>query len=110
LQYFGVIPEEVDLGPNDSSGAPYLTDQFGERYEAFGGLGLGVGSYPIFFQPVGGAAASHGARLTLHLPVGNRDGQTSFDLNVDLSGALAPKAAQSIPAPGEIVDSGRHVT
>lgn len=83
-------------------GAPYLTDQFGDRYQITGGEGIGVGPYPTFFQPLSPAAAN-GATLTLHIPVNERG------LTIPLSGQLNLRAAQNLALPPSIVDSARHV-
>lgn len=44
-----------------------VTDQFGETYRLVGGEGIGVGAYPMIFEPLRGAAARVGGRLTLHV-------------------------------------------
>jgi hypothetical protein len=103
----------------------YLTDQFGQRYRIIGGLGVGVGAYPIFFEPLRGPAAGGGAELTLHLryissrnwryvlrpnsvqpmAVASSNAQAS-DLTVRLSGALKPASARSLPVPAPVVGPG----
>jgi hypothetical protein len=85
-------------------GGPYLTDQFGTRYDIGGGEGIGVGAYPIFFQPLSGRAAVSGARLTLHLPT------AGAELVVPLVGTLTPGLARHLTAPAAIVDSTANVT
>jgi hypothetical protein len=89
--------------PSCGIGGPYLTDQFGSRYEIIGGEGIGVGAYPIFFQPLVGAAI-RGAHLTLHFPNGNDV------LLVPIAGTLVPGRAQALALPASIVDSKREVT
>lgn len=92
---------------------PFLTDQFGQRYASTGGLGVGVGPYPIFFQPLRGEAQTAGAHLTLHLPIthrGDRTHQQSFELAVPLSGSLTPKTALPLPAEKPVVDGANGVT
>jgi len=84
-------------------GGPYLTDQFGSRYEIAGGEGIGVGAYPIFFQPLVGAAI-HGAHLTLHFPNG------PGELVVPIAGTLTPGRAHELALPASIVDSKTQVT
>ncbi|HEV1996955.1 MAG TPA: hypothetical protein VGR61_02350 [Candidatus Dormibacteraeota bacterium] len=92
---------------------PYLTDQFGQRYETTGGEGVDVGPYAIFFEPVRGRAVTERARLTIHVPVtryvdvAHRD---AFDLAVALSGALSPTAVKTLPAQPPVVDAARGVT
>ncbi|TMC53145.1 MAG: hypothetical protein E6J20_08750 [Chloroflexi bacterium] len=89
--------------PGCGIGAPYLSDQFESRYEIIGGEGIGVGAYPIFFQPLAGAAI-HGARLTLHFPNGKNE------LVIPLAGTLAPGRAHELALPTSIVDSKMDVT
>jgi hypothetical protein len=89
--------------PSCGIGGPYLTDQFGSRYEIIGGEGIGVGAYPIFFQPLTGAA-THGAHLTLHFANGNNE------LLVPIAGTLAPGKAHELALPASIVDSKTQVT
>jgi hypothetical protein len=97
----------VDLtcrqGPSCGIGAPYLTDQFGTRYSITGGEGIGVGAYPMFFQPLSGAAAS-AARLTLHVP------QANGELAIRLSGTLTATKARDLTPPTSIVDAHKKVT
>ncbi|MGH7776559.1 MAG: hypothetical protein ACREPI_05200 [Candidatus Dormibacterales bacterium] len=88
-------------------GGPYLTDQFGDRYDMTGGWGIGVGVYPIFFEPLSGPAAASGARLTLHVPVETPAGRSL--LEIALSGTLAPQTARSLPLPAPITDSSKQV-
>lgn len=89
--------------PSCGIGGPYLTDQFGSRYEIIGGEGIGVGAYPIFFQPLVGAAI-RGAHLTLHFPNGNDV------LLVPIAGTLAPGKAHELALPASIVDSKTEVS
>jgi hypothetical protein len=89
--------------PSCGIGGPYLTDQFGSRYEIIGGEGIGVGAYPIFFQPLVGAAI-RGAHLTLHFPNGNDV------LLVPMAGTLVPGRAHDLALPASIVDSKTEVT
>lgn len=97
----------VDLtchqGPGCGIGGPYLTDQFGTRYDITAGEGIGVGAYPMFFQPLSGAAAS-GARLTLHVP------QANNELTIPLSGTLRANKARDLTPPSSIVDNNKKVT
>lgn len=97
----------VDLacqqGPSCNIGGPYLTDQFGTRYDITGGEGIGVGAYPMFFQPLSGAAAS-GAHLTLHVP------QANHELTIPLSGTLSANKARDLTPPSSIVDNDKKVT
>lgn len=74
-------------------GGAHLTDQFGTRYDAIGGEGIGVGAYPVFFQPLAGAAI-HGAHLTLHFP----------QLDIPLTGTLVPGSAHELPLPAPTFD------
>jgi hypothetical protein len=92
---------------------PYLTDQFGQRYPVIGGGGIGVGAYPMLFQPIRGQAQSAGAQLTLHVPMtrwADAAHKESFDLAVPLSGSLAPKPAIPLPALQPITDVANGVT
>jgi hypothetical protein len=84
-------------------GGPYLTDQFGARYDITGGEGIGVGAYPIFFDPLTGPAVS-GAHLVLHVPGNGKE------LVVTLAGTLVPGVAHSLNLPAPIVDGRSHVT
>ena len=90
-------------GPTCGIGGPYLTDQFGTRYSITGGEGIGVGAYPMFFQPLSGAAAS-GARLVLHVPAGNSE------LGIPLSGTLTARKARDLTPSTSIVDANKEVT
>ena len=85
-------------------GGPYLTDQFGTRYDIGGGEGIGVGAYPIFFQPLSGRVAASGARLTLHMPT------SGTELVIPLAGTLTPRRARHLATPAAIVDSKADVT
>ena len=102
-----VLFVEVDLtcqqGPGCTIGGPYLTDQFGTRYDITGGEGIGVGAYPMFFQPLSGAAAS-GAHLTLHVP------QANNELTIALSGTVKAAKARDLTPPSSIVDNNKKVT
>jgi hypothetical protein len=102
-----VLFVEIDLmcqqGPGCTVGAPYLTDQYGTRYGIIGGEGIGVGNYPIFFQPLSGQAKS-GAHLTLHVPEANAD------VVVQIPGTFATKHARDLTPPTGIVDSEKNVT
>ena len=95
------------------SNGPYLTDQFGQRYETTGGVGIGVGPYPIFFQPLRGQAANGNGQLTLHVPL-NRYTKANnverYELDVALSGRLAPSVAKDLPAPMPVIDATHNVT
>jgi hypothetical protein len=84
-------------------GGPYLTDQFGTRYNITGGEGIGVGAYPIFFEPLTGPAAS-GAHLILYVP-GNEK-----ELAITLSGTLIAGVAHQLAIPAPVVDNSSHVT
>ena len=92
---------------------PYLTDQYGQRYGPTGGLGIGAGPYPIFFQPLRGRALAHGGALTLHMPFSHAaDGAPPtqrFQLAVALSGHLAPKPLRHLAVPPPVTDTGRGV-
>jgi hypothetical protein len=85
-------------------GGPYLTDQFATRYDIGGGEGIGVGAYPIFFQPLSGRAAASGARLTLHMPT------SGTELVIPLAGTLTPGSARHLATPAAMVDSKADVT
>jgi hypothetical protein len=91
--------------------APYLTDQFGERYATIGGEGIGVGSYPIFFEPLRGKAAQVGAHLTVHVPVQTvaamrQTATVGYQLDLELPGTLTPGTARSLPLPAQVVTRG----
>jgi len=88
--------------PSCGIGGPYLTDQFGSRYEIIGGEGIGVGAYPIFFEPLMGAAI-HGAHLILHFPSGNGE------LLIQIAGTLASSRAHELELPPSIVDHKTQV-
>jgi hypothetical protein len=100
---FVEVDETCQPGPGCGIGGPYLTDQFGTRYDITGGEGIGVGAYPMFFQPLSGPAAS-GARLTLHVPQG------SNELRIPLSGTWTAKKAHDLTPPTSIVDNNKKVT
>jgi hypothetical protein len=89
---------------------PYLIDQFGTRYDTTSGYGLGVGYYPIFFNPLNGGARSHGGRLTLHLPIWTQSGHGSGEVVVPISGTLSPGSGHELQAPAPVVDSSKGVT
>jgi hypothetical protein len=91
--------------PRCGIGAPYLTDQFGQTYAVIGGEGIGVGAYPIFFEPLRGAAATQGAHLTFHLPTGS-----GAEMVAGLSGALTTDHAATLTSPVPETDSTRGVT
>lgn len=101
-------------GPSCSSGlseGPYLIDQYGVRYSITGGEGVGVGDYPMFFQPLSGEALRTGAKLTLHVPVYTAPlGKGSGEVVVKLSGTLSPLSARELALPAPIVDSRQSVT
>jgi hypothetical protein len=90
--------------------APYLTDQFGTRYDTTGGVGIGVGYYPIFFDPLSAAAGSEGARLTLHVPISTQSGRSTGEVLVPVSGTLSPGSAHELQTPAAVVDSRKGVT
>jgi hypothetical protein len=89
---------------------PYLIDQFGTRYDTTSGYGLGVGYYPIFFDPLSGSASSHAGRLTLHLPIWTQSGHGSGEVVVPISGTLSPSSARELRTPAPVVDSSKGVT
>lgn len=89
--------------PECGIGGPYLTDQFGSYYDVIGGEGIGVGAYPVFFQPLAGPAV-HGAHLTLHFPQG------SNQVVVALTGTLTSIDAHQLAAPESIVDTKTGVS
>lgn len=90
--------------------APHLTDQFGTRYDTTGGWGIGVGYYPIFFDPLSGGVGSEGARLTLHVPISTQSGRSAGEVLVPVSGTLSPGSAHELRTPAAVVDSGKGVT
>lgn len=79
---------------------PYLTDQFGERYDIEGGLGEDVGAFPAIFDPLRGKAAASGSSITVHCPVG------PHDVAIHLTGALLPHSTHDIEPPGKVVLDG----
>lgn len=100
---FVTVELTCEQGLGCGIGGPYMTDQFGTRYDIAGGQGIGVGAYPMFFQPLSGTAAS-GARLTLHVP------QANNELTIPLSGTLRANKARDLTPPISIVDNNRKVT
>jgi hypothetical protein len=102
-------------GTSCSSGfggaGPYLTDQYGERYAITGGEGIGVGAYPMFFQPLAGQALRSGATLTLHVPVWTEPlGRGVREIDVRLSGTLKAASASKLANPAPVVDAKNSVT
>jgi hypothetical protein len=92
------------ISKDHTLGALYLTDQFGQRYALTGGLGIGGGAYPSFFQPLRGAAAQVGARLTLHVNVGAVRPGPSRD--IQLHATLLANSAKRLANPPSIVSQG----
>lgn len=86
-------------------GGLYLTDQFGQRYDLTGGVGIGVGAYPAFFQPLRGAAAQVGARLTLHAIVGHGL-RPEPSGEIQLHATLLANSAKRLATPQPIVSEG----
>lgn len=93
----------VGADPGCGIGGPYLTDQYGSRYEITGGEGIGVGAYPMFFEPLRGPAVSN-AQLALHVPQG------SSEVVVHISGGLRVVTARVITPPAAVVDGRNGVT
>ena len=87
---------------------PYLTDQYGEKYLLNGGWGLGVGAFPVIFDPLRGEAARTGAMLTLHcdISLATPPRQPVHDLQVKLNGKLTPRAAKTLATPAPVVADG----
>ena len=79
---------------------PFLTDQFGARYDVEGGVGMGVGPFPAIFDPLRGEAASEGARVTVHCPVG------THDVTIQLAGTLMPHSTHQLAVPGMLLVDG----
>jgi hypothetical protein len=79
---------------------PFLTDQFGERYDVEGGAGEGVGPYPAIFDPLRGQAATDGTVVSVHCLVG------SHDVAVRLTGKLMPHSAHTVETPRDLVIDG----
>ena len=78
---------------------PFLTDQFGARYDVEGGVGMGVGPFPAIFDPLRGQAATQGAVVTVHCPIG------SNDVSVRLTGSLTPHSTHALELPSaEVVN------
>jgi hypothetical protein len=78
---------------------PFLTDQFGSRYDVEGGVGIGVGPYPAIFDPLRGQAATQGAVITVHCPIAGRE------VTIRLSGTLSPHSTHSLELPAaQVVD------
>lgn len=108
----------ADLATETCQNAPfdfgiYLVDQFGQRYGITGGMGIGVGPYPMSFEPLRGAALTQPAQLTLHMRFedgANTAHPSPFELVVPLSGRLAPHRATPLAVPPPVVDSSRGVT
>ena len=82
---------------------PWLTDQFGERYSTTGGIGLGVGPYPVDFQPLRGRAALDGARFTFHVTLVDSHGH---EHPVALEGTVSAGPVHSLPPPPPITSDG----
>jgi len=92
------------ISKDHSLGALYLTDQFGQRYDLTGGLGIGVGPYPAFFAPFRGPAAQVGARLTLHVTVAPADrGATGA---IELPATLLAGSAKRLVNPPSVFSAG----
>ena len=83
------------IGRENTDCTPFLTDQFGQRYDIVGGGG-GPGPYPAFFEPLRARAATVGARVTVHCD----------QMAIGLSGTLSVHSSHSIPAPAAIVVDG----
>ncbi|MBJ7596408.1 MAG: hypothetical protein JF886_16395 [Candidatus Dormibacteraeota bacterium] len=84
--------------PAISMGTIFVTDQFGQSYREVGGEGIGVGPYPIFFEPLRAAATHVGsARLTLHVPFNGPQGHPVG--GIDLHTVVRPGGARSLSNP-----------
>jgi hypothetical protein len=88
------------IGLDRISCTPFLTDQFGVRYEIEGGLGAGIGPYPAIFEPFRGQAAESGAVVTVHCVVG------LHDASVRLRGTLVRHPAHALEVPADQVIDG----
>jgi hypothetical protein len=75
---------------------PFLTDQFGERYDIEGGLGVGVGPFPAIFDPLRGQASTQGASITLRC-------LGLSGLAIRLTGTLKPHSAHELGLPAASV-------
>ncbi|MBJ7609318.1 MAG: hypothetical protein JF887_07785 [Candidatus Dormibacteraeota bacterium] len=87
--------------PTFGLGQIVVTDQFGQSYRLVGGEGLGVGPYPMIFEPLRGAAARVGGRLTLHVPFTKRGGASGALTQIDLHAAVVAGSDHrlAVPAP-----------
>jgi len=98
--YADEINTVLFIGFDNIDCTPFLTDQFGSRYDVEGGVGIGVGAFPAIFDPLRGQASTNGARITLHCPVG------THDVAIRLSGTLMPHSAHQLEVPAKLVVDG----
>jgi hypothetical protein len=80
-----------------------LSDQFGQNYALVGGWGIDVGPYPMHFQPLRGAAARVGARLTVSCDVTSAGGTIG---GLTLHATLLPNSVRTLATPAPVVVDG----
>jgi hypothetical protein len=85
--------------PAISLGQIVITDQFGEAYRLVGGEGIGVGPYPMIFEPLRGSAARVGGRLTLRVLFTKTGGGAGGEIDLHAAVLAGSDHRLAVPTP-----------